>query len=40
MYHNKVYYCKYKDFIVIYPSNLGKKPEDEQLCKCNVNNNI
>ena len=33
MYHNKVYYCKYNGFIVICPSNKGKEPEDEQLCK-------
>ena len=32
MFHNKVFYCKYKGFIVIFPSNLGKEPEDEQLC--------
>ena len=32
MYCNKVYYYKYKGFIVICPSNLSKEPEDEQLC--------
>ena len=39
MYHNKVYYCKYKGLIVICLSVKNKEPEDEQLCKCSVNNN-